>query len=152
MFFVELSKRGKTKFVIILTLIIIKTEPAVSASLRHIMLIDDDIFINTVTKRVINRIAPELVLTIFLDAQTALEHLINSGQIPDMIFLDINMPEMDGWAFLEAFNQKGFMSTIYMLTSSIDRKEMNRALSYPNVKEFISKPLSQDKFREILGR
>ncbi len=77
-----------------------------------------------------------------------------SQSIPDIIFLDINMPITDGWAFLEEFHelkarlQKDIQ--IYMVSSSIDPRDRNRARAFPEVTDYIEKPISMNKFSELL--
>jgi CheY-like chemotaxis protein len=77
-----------------------------------------------------------------------------SQSIPDIIFLDINMPITDGWAFLEEFHQlKARLQKdiqIYMVSSSIDPRDRNRARAFPEVTDYIEKPISMNKFSELL--
>ena len=74
--------------------------------------------------------------------------------VPDIIFLDINMPITDGWGFLEEFNQLkarlGKNIKIYMVSSSIDPRDRNRARNYPDVADYMEKPISLTKFSELL--
>ena len=74
--------------------------------------------------------------------------------LPDIIFLDINMPVTDGWAFLEEFHQLksglGKDIKIYMVSSSIDPRDRNRARNYPEVTDYMEKPISMSKFSEVL--
>ena len=68
-------------------------------------------------------------------------------QIPDYIFLDIRMPEMDGFGFLEEYlllpNALKEHCIIFMLTSSGDQKDVEKAAQYSYVKKFLRKPLDQ---------
>ena len=77
-----------------------------------------------------------------------------AGTVPDIIFLDINMPITDGWGFLEEFNQLkarlGKNIKIYMVSSSIDPRDRNRARNYPDVADYMEKPISLTKFSELL--
>jgi CheY-like chemotaxis protein len=74
--------------------------------------------------------------------------------LPDIIFLDINMPITDGWAFLEEFHElKSRLSKeikIYMVSSSIDPRDRSRAHAYPEVTDYMEKPISMSKFSELL--
>ena len=84
------------------------------------------------------------------------EHAAESDALPDYIFLDINMPYVDGWMFLEDYatlklNLKKEIS-IYMVSSSIDPRDVNRAKQDKNVREYIIKPVSREKFIELLNR
>ena len=77
----------------------------------------------------------------------------SSPDIPDVILLDIKMPEMDGWSFLSALEyiKKSVLSkiAIYLLTSSVDDVDKKKAFQNPMVKGYFSKPF-QDEHIEIM--
>lgn len=84
----------------------------------------------------------------FTNAQKALaelEVLMESGSVPDFIFLDLNMPALDGWGFLHAyrkFPKKVREScTLYVLSSSVDEDDINKSKIHEDVRDFLSKPL-----------
>ncbi len=72
---------------------------------------------------------------------------------PSIIFLDLNMPVMDGWAFLESFQSDYFSkfpdTVVYILSSSVDPDDMKRAKTFPFVKGFISKPITKEFLLKI---
>lgn len=80
----------------------------------------------------------------------------NERNIPDLILLDINMPVMNGWDFLEEFqkNLSSYFSniSIKILTSSIDPRDIEKSKSFPTVNEFISKPLNRDILISLLKK
>ncbi len=84
------------------------------------------------------------------------EHASDPDHLPDYIFLDINMPVKDGWNFLEDF-EKIFETlvkpmTIYMVSSSIDPRDVQRAENNPYIKEYVTKPITIDKLHQLIGR
>lgn len=91
----------------------------------------------------------------YADGQQAFDQLMlaerGEGRVPDLILLDLNMPFMDGWDFLEAF--KGLnMSTdvpIFLLTSSIRPDDQERARRYQTVRGYFTKPLDDAKVAQI---
>jgi len=93
----------------------------------------------------------------YTEAQKALDFLKDHKKsvetLPDIILLDLNMPVVDGWDFLENFETliKEFKKTIrvFIVSSSVDEKDVLRSKSYPTVKGFISKPLSPDIIRSL---
>lgn len=88
----------------------------------------------------------------YTNAQQALSFLRNNSAnpdvLPDVILLDLNMPVMDGWDFLDLFEELKEklrkQIRIYIVTSSVDEKDKLRSQSYSTVSGFISKPLSPD--------
>jgi len=135
---------------------IIKTHPVSS----HIFLIDDDPIINMVNDKIIAMTVPSSRVSAYTHAGHALDRLkywaeSDPTQLPDFIFLDINMPEVDGWEFLDEFvalppvvQQK---SAVVMLTSSIDINDIARSRTYKPVLDFLSKPLSPDNLHTLLS-
>ncbi len=91
----------------------------------------------------------------YTEAEQALNYLrsnhADSAALPDVILLDLNMPVVDGWDFLEVFETfyKNLEKQIriFIVTSSVDEKDKLRAQEYSTVKGFISKPLSPDIIR-----
>jgi len=81
------------------------------------------------------------------------ENKESTEKLPDVIFLDLNMPQFSGWDFLDRF--KGLYNSvkkdikIFIMTSSIIPSDRTRTEQYPFVKSFISKPLKQNSIREI---
>lgn len=119
------------------------------------VLIDDsdiDLFIQRRFLEVYN-FSAELLL--YKSAEEALGWLknINGEAAPDIIFLDLNMPEIDGFSFLRNFKDLPekikHKSKIVVLTSSNSSKDREQAFSFKNVIQFITKPLKQTDIEEL---
>ena len=123
--------------------------------IRHLMLIDDsdiDLFIQ---QKVVEITSFALRVSAFLSPKEALNYLIkaNPEQLPELIFLDLNMPIMDGFAVLDEMSlHPSTMLDKYkvvILTSSTSLKDKEKAKEYAFVKGFISKPLSEVKIDHV---
>jgi len=124
----------------------------------NIMLVDDDEINNFITVKLIRKAFPDAVLSTFLNGRLAIDKLKDIVQnkpdnVPDYILLDINMPVMNGWEFLEEYKLLKFDSdqkvTIYILSSSVFSNDIDKAKSYESVANFISKPLNLDSIKEV---
>lgn len=95
-------------------------------------------------------------VSVYEDGEEALENLTlianRKEKLPDVIFLDLNMPIMDGWKFLDAFVKLPLekVPRVYIVTSSIDKRDIEKAHSYDIVKDFIVKPLSDSILVDLL--
>lgn len=119
---------------------------------QSIWFIDDDVINNLLNERLLKKHFPSIVCKTFSEAERAFEELSsNADGLPDAIFLDINMPVMNGWDFLDNMLSKKLNLMVYMLTSSIDPKDQEKAMAYSAVKDFISKPLKEERLRKIIG-
>ena len=88
------------------------------------------------------------------EALDVLENNTDAESLPDVILLDLNMPVIDGWGFLEKFDRiKASLAKeikIFIVSSSVDEKDISRSQSYSSVKGFISKPLTPDIIRNTI--
>ena len=123
------------------------------------IIIDDDLVCNMLCRIVINSELGPSEIQIFSDAETGLGYIEKeyAGNKNGMtaLFLDINMPNWSGWEFLENFeklNEKiKKQIKIYMLSSSVDLKDIERARSNPNVVDYIVKPLTTKVVSQIIS-
>ncbi len=118
-----------------------------AAKIDTVMLVDDEEIDQKTYQRVLKRSGLVGEVLVFTYATDALEYLkSNPEQTVDVIFLDINMPRMNGFEFLEAATEElgeAFARmVIVMLTTSIDPKDRKRAADNPLVRDFLDKPLT----------
>lgn len=131
--------------------------------LSCVLLIDDDSPTNFLNKMVIEEANCAEVVEVAQSGKDALEYLTKTMDIesgsrypnPDLIFLDINMPAMDGWEFLEQYeslakDQKGKVIMV-MLTTSLNPEDEMKAMIKPGIAGFRSKPLTHKMLEEILN-
>ena len=127
---------------------------------RTVMLIDDNEIDNLINQKMIEAASITENIYTHTGAKSAIEFLRNMEQLdvaekvlPDVIFLDIDMPLMDGFQFLDEFeklnNTTKNKCKIVMLTSSINPQDFNRSKKYDNVKLYLNKPLSHDSIQGL---
>ena len=122
------------------------------------ILLDDDVIFNYLHDQVIRIADPEadvLSMDSCIDALAILQAAKeNNEAFPDCILLDINMPEMTGFEFLDRFTilleGASPQTVVFMVTSSLNEKDMTRAMSYSCVKGFRDKPLSSLHISQIM--
>jgi len=121
---------------------------------NKVLLIDDDDIVNSINKVIIQhaKFAREVVsVTSVPSAINFMNEAVDNGVIPEVIFLDLNMPDRDGWDFVDEFKklESAGKTKIIMLTSSISIKDEKRAKDSEDVIAFISKPLSPELLEKI---
>lgn len=121
----------------------------------HILLIDDDPSVNFLNKIIIEKSNIGAIISEHTEATDALEQLSNGNLSPSLILLDLNMPIMDGWKFVEQFEQlpkSSLEAKIIILSSSINPSDKAKAAGLSAILDFYSKPLSPEKIKEIKER
>jgi len=122
------------------------------------IVIDDDVLNNMICKITLEMALGAVQVETFSNAEIALEFIrTNYEDVTDdavtLILLDINMPIMSGWEFLDSFDafsdeiKKQFR--IYLLSSSVDDRDKEKAKQNRNVIDYLSKPLSKDMVKRI---
>lgn len=124
---------------------------------KKLLLVDDDEAFNYLNRIILNNAGVDCEISACLDGMAALEFATNSGQRPDIILLDINMPVMDGFEFLDEFEKRNYSrhTAVFMLTSSNQDEDRTGALKYSCVKGYFDKPLTEqnvDHIISILGK
>lgn len=120
---------------------------------------DDDIYKFTVIMALKKYVQSQKIL-LFSDGEEAITHLTEnlgkSEALPDVIFLDINMPIMDGFEFMEEYikikPKVGKRITIYMVSSSVRPEDINRAKAISEISDYIIKPIDPGKLDDIMKR
>jgi len=133
-----------------------------SQNIKSVCIIDDDnIYINLVSKIIeIKKLSDHIV--IFKNGKEALDFFIRSiknigierNKIPQVIFLDLNMPIMDGWEFLKEYekikDQIEKKINLYVVSSSIDTRDIDRAKAIDTVSDYLTKPIQVKDLEKIL--
>ena len=115
-----------------------------------IVLIDDDPISTFVTEKLISKNVKEPCKFFkYQSAKKALEEIDSIN--PHYLFLDLNMPEMTGWDFLDCFRPSGSDAQIYILSSSVDERDISKASQYQIVKDYLSKPLIKKYIKHIFN-
>jgi CheY-like chemotaxis protein len=129
--------------------------------LNCILLVDDDEPTNFLNKMILEDVNCAETVEVAESGQSALRYLENASEngspsSPDLIFLDINMPAMNGWEFLEQYSnldqQRKANVVIVMLTTSLNPDDRAKANKMPDVSGFETKPLTPEKLQTILKK
>lgn len=129
-----------------------------SKKIGNLWIIDDDPMASFYIKRLAELGELANIITIFDKARGAMDYLNHhkqsQEQLPDLILLDIYMPLMDGWAFLDAFAKIQYQLIksidIFIISSSDHLKDINRARSIPEVKAFLQKPVTLEVLKNLV--
>ena len=126
--------------------------------MKKLFIIDDDSMYRMILQRIIARITSDLIVQEFKNGQEAileLNKLITEGGLfPDIVLLDINMPVIDGWQFLQKVTD--MLATvenniaIYMVSTSLETRDKEMALGNKNVRAYLSKPVTMASLKEII--
>lgn len=128
--------------------------------LKCIMLVDDDHNDNFFHEREIKKITPATIVIEKNSGTEALEYLKsakeNNDLLPDLIFLDINMPGMNGWEFLQEYEELDdelkSKVVIIMITTSDNEDDVARAKAWCFVSDYFTKPLTKELMTNIIEK
>jgi two-component system chemotaxis response regulator CheY len=128
---------------------------------ERFIVVDDNRTNNLICEFAIRKYKKDAVIALFTEPEVALQNIKLDYDIPEIskptvLFLDINMPSMTGWEFLEEFRSFGEevqrQFAIYILTSSVDERDKEKAEADPLVVGFFSKPLTATIVQEAVAR
>ncbi len=122
----------------------------------RLLFIDDDRIIQMIHSHLVQRLSTDVSFELFYDTDELLNYnASDTSTFYDVVFVDINMPKLSGFELLEKIfslpNNKLHSSDIYMLTSSADKRDIERAEKLPYVKGFLSKPLNIAVLEQVIA-
>lgn len=127
---------------------------------KHIVcVIDDDNIYQYTAKVILESTGLIKEIRSFYDGKSAInyfrgEGMENKDKLPDVIFLDINMPEMNGWEFLDEYNillpRLPKPIKVYMVSSSVNSSDMQRSRSYGSVADYLVKPVNRTTYQQLI--
>lgn len=131
--------------------------------LDRILCIDDDPITLMLCKKVVVRTQFSNEIITAQNGEKALKYFddlqntdLNTIDLPKLIFLDLNMPVMGGWEFLDAFNAPHYHKfhniKVVVLTSTIDPQDLEKSQTYPMVLDFLSKPISVNMLEYLTSK
>lgn len=131
-------------------------QPKIPSTINLLVIDDDDINIFIISK-IVEKTGYAVEICAKHNGQLAIDYIkdlvANNQPLPQLTFIDINMPILNGWEFIEAYEamQLNAKNDMYMLSSSVYENDIEKAKGYQSVKGFISKPLSIDRLKELLA-
>lgn len=117
--------------------------------MKKIVLVDDMEIFNFIMVNSIMSVSPACTVHDFTRPEDAFEALKEID--PDLVFLDLNMPGLDGWSFLEKMQEHNLHHRVFILTSSTSELDRTRSERYTNVARFLVKPVEEELLEEILA-
>lgn len=126
----------------------------------NVFVVDDDDIYQFTIKVTLRGIPAVQSTSTFADGAEALEYIVvhqnEEDKLPDIIFLDINMPVMDGFQFMEEFAEllPSLKKSIkvYMVSSSMDPKDIKKAKRFDEISDYLIKPLNSKDIKEIIAK
>ena len=124
----------------------------------NILIVDDEYLSTFICEKLIKKVREDAEITVCLNGNYAIDKLIeiknqDINLLPDYIFLDITMPDMNGWDFLDKYIDLGIdpfgKCKVYILTSSLHYNDISKSACYKMVKEYILKPLDCEKLKKV---
>lgn len=122
------------------------------------IIIDDDPINNKLCQLNIKKTVPEAYIRTFTNPEEGLKYLQELFNVDEkndtILYLDINMPEMNGWEFMEKFEKFNpeirELVKVYILSSSVNPRDREKAMSNDNIEDYVVKPLTSDAIRKSI--
>lgn len=130
-----------------------------AAPKHNVCLIDDDKIYQFTARKIVEATGLAKNILSFFNGKEAIDFFLENqtkelDQLPNVIFLDINMPIMNGWQFLNEYDKlNGRLHkaiTIYVVSSSVDEIDIQKSKQYTAVKDYIVKPINRIKYQQLL--
>lgn len=116
--------------------------------MKNIYLVDDEPISNFITRKLLELEGFTGCITDFINSEKALKAISQDNNDP-LIFLDLNMPKMNGFQFIDKLKKENNQFKVILLTSSNSKFDLAQAEKYPSVIRYMVKPLTKKKFSEI---
>jgi len=116
--------------------------------------IDDDKIYRFIVKKTIESVVKDVEVKLFHDGLDAITRFKKDGVCCAIILLDLNMPNMDGWQFIQEYKKLndtcGRQHKIYIATSSISALDREKAKQFAEIDGYLTKPITKNKIRALL--
>jgi CheY-like chemotaxis protein len=125
--------------------------------IKEIWVIEDDPITSMLIRKLIERAQFAQTTVAFHNGKLPIQQMRKRREdgldFPDLIMLDINMPVMDGWEFLDHYISEfsGIKVPIIIMTSSIDTNDVKKSKTYECIKGYYYKPVTMDNFNQIIS-
>ena len=127
-------------------------------TINNLLLVDDDELFTFMTKKIIEKTNLANQIRIFENGKLAIDFLDATSEkkelLPEVILLDLSMPVLDGWGFLEEYillkPRLAKKITLYIVSSSVSPKDHQRAKEYSDISDFIIKPMTTEMFIDLI--
>jgi CheY-like chemotaxis protein len=127
--------------------------------IKNLFILDDDIITTHLMKEIIKDLTFVSDFHIENNGWQAMEYLhlaSKQNSFPDLLLIDLKMPEMDGFEFIEHYEETFFAShpesALMVITSSVSEKDRQKAMQYTSVTRFLLKPLTEKTLEDIAGQ
>ncbi|KAB1065998.1 response regulator [Salibacter halophilus] len=120
------------------------------SNVLKVLLVDDQKITNFINLKVFEMVSVENQTIDYTDPEIAFRELDNHN--PDIIFLDLMMPRLNGWEFLDRMKSQKIELPVVILSSSTSPEDFSRAEQYNNVLDYFTKPLQRDDIEKLLAK